>query len=75
MRLLFEGGYYSGCGYYSSKYGIQYLQVHSYISKEVYYVYGHIKHEKTIVLGIFKEIIFSELKSVCITAYHIMYST
>ena len=22
MRLLFEGGYYSGCGYYSSKYGI-----------------------------------------------------
>ena len=20
-RLLFEGGYYSGCGYYSSKYG------------------------------------------------------
>ena len=21
MRLLFEGGYYSGCGYYSSKYG------------------------------------------------------
>ena len=22
VRLLFEGGYYSGCGYYSSKYGI-----------------------------------------------------
>ena len=22
LRLLFEGGYYSGCGYYSSKYGI-----------------------------------------------------
>ena len=22
QRLLFEGGYYSGCGYYSSKYGI-----------------------------------------------------
>ena len=21
MRLLFEGGYYSGCGFYSNKYG------------------------------------------------------
>ena len=21
VRLLFKGGYYSGCGYYSSKYG------------------------------------------------------
>ena len=25
VRLLFEGGYYSTCGYYSSKYGIQYF--------------------------------------------------
>ena len=22
LRLLFEGGYYSGCGYYLSKYGM-----------------------------------------------------
>ena len=25
MRLLFEGGYYSGCGYYSNKYGKLFL--------------------------------------------------
>ena len=24
VRLLFEGGYYSGCGFYSNKYGISY---------------------------------------------------
>ena len=23
VRLLFEGGYYSGCGFYSNKYGTQ----------------------------------------------------
>ena len=34
MRLLFEGGYYSGCGYYSSKYG-------RYISRS----YDKVKHE------------------------------
>ena len=31
MRLLFEGGYYSGCGFYSNKYG-------NYTSKKTSFV-------------------------------------
>ena len=27
VRLLFEGGYYSGCGFYSNKYGIQIIKI------------------------------------------------
>ena len=27
VRLLFEGGYYSGCGFYSNKYGIYHVHV------------------------------------------------
>ena len=33
MRLLFEGGYYSRCGFYSNKYGshaISYIPVHQF---------------------------------------------
>ena len=37
MRLLFEGGYYSGCGYYSSKYGI-YIHTYIYMYMYKYYV-------------------------------------
>ena len=32
VRLLFEGGYYSGCGFYSSKYGIMITTVRLYTS-------------------------------------------
>ena len=43
VRLLFEGGYYSGCGYYSSKYGI-YIFIYIFITGAAYVVSNSTLH-------------------------------